>query len=81
MSVNGRPTGTGPTSHRRFCALRGAADVAFRVVGSKGDIRLDPAYEYAGGLKEYLTVEGKTKEKTFPKSDQFAPELVTDVRV
>jgi predicted dehydrogenase len=61
----------------QFTASQGAADVAeFRVVGSKGDIRLDPAYEYAGGLKEYLTVQGKTKEKLFPKGDQFAPELV-----
>ena len=61
----------------QFTASQGSADVAeYRVVGTKGDIRLDPAYEYAGELKEHLTVDGKTKEKTFAKSDQFAPELV-----
>jgi predicted dehydrogenase len=46
------------------------------VVGTKGDIRLEPAYDYAGELKEFVTIEGKTKERTFPKRDQFAPELV-----
>jgi predicted dehydrogenase len=61
----------------QFTVSQGAADVSeYRIVGSKGDLRLDPAYEYAGELKEYLTIEGKTKEKTYSKSDQFAPELV-----
>ena len=61
----------------QFTASQGAADIGeYRIVGSKGDLRLDPAYEYAGELKEYLTIDGKTKEKTYPKSDQFAPELV-----
>ncbi|MET0595139.1 MAG: Gfo/Idh/MocA family oxidoreductase [Polyangiaceae bacterium] len=61
----------------QFTASQASADVAeLRVVGSKGDVRLDPAYEYAGPRKEYLTVEGDTKQTTYPKSDQFAPELV-----
>jgi predicted dehydrogenase len=61
----------------QFTVSQGAADIGeYRVVGSKGDIRLDPAYEYAGDLKEYVTIDGKTKNKTFPKSDQFAPQLV-----
>jgi predicted dehydrogenase len=61
----------------QFTASQSCADVAeFRVVGSKGDVRLDPAYEYAGPRKEYLTVEGNTKQTTHSKSDQFAPEIV-----
>ena len=61
----------------QFTASQGSADVGeYRVVGSKGDLRLDPAFEYVGELKAYLTIDGKTKEKTYPKSDQFAPELV-----
>jgi predicted dehydrogenase len=61
----------------QFTVSQGAADIGeYRVVGSKGDLRLDPAYEYAGELKEYLTIDGKTKEKTYRKRDQFAPELV-----
>jgi predicted dehydrogenase len=61
----------------QMTASQGAADISeFRVVGTKGDIRLDPAYEYSGELREFVTVGGKTKEKTYSKRDQFAPELV-----
>ena len=61
----------------QFTASQASADVAeFRVIGTKGDLRLEPAYEYAGPRKEYLTVDGETKQTTHPKSDQFAPEIV-----
>jgi predicted dehydrogenase len=61
----------------QFVSSQGAADVAeYRVVGSKGDLRLDPAYEYAGPRKSFLTIDGKAKATTYPKVDQFAPELV-----
>lgn len=61
----------------QMTASQGAADVAeLRVVGTKGDIRLDPAYEYAGERRELLTVDGKTKETSLSKRDQFAPELL-----
>jgi predicted dehydrogenase len=61
----------------QFTASQNSADVGeYRVVGSKGDLRLDPAYEYYGKLRQYLTVDGNTKEREFPKSDQFAPELL-----
>jgi glucose-fructose oxidoreductase len=59
------------------CSL-GAADLAtYRVVGTKGDLVLNPAYEYAIELERELTVGGKKSHKKFPKRDQFAPELVT----
>jgi glucose-fructose oxidoreductase len=55
----------------------GAADTsAYQVVGTKGDIRVEPAYEYAEGLAIRLTVDGKTTRFQFKKRDQFAPELV-----
>jgi predicted dehydrogenase len=61
----------------QFTASQGAADVSeFRVVGTKGDIRLDPAYDYVGRLEETVTVEGEKKTTRFAKHDQFAPELV-----
>jgi predicted dehydrogenase len=61
----------------QFTASQGAADVGeYRVVGTKGDVRLDPAYEYVGELKQFVTADGKTKEATFAKGDQFAPELI-----
>jgi predicted dehydrogenase len=60
----------------QITASLGAGDVSeFRVVGTKGDIRLDPAYG-VDERKMFVSVGGKTRETTFPKSDQFAPELV-----
>ena len=54
-----------------------AADVAsYRIVGTKGDLHADPAYEYAEGLEYTLTVDGKTTRKAVAKRDQFAPELL-----
>lgn len=63
----------------RFAQLtvnQGAADTAaLRIVGTKGDVSLEPAYEYAGGLAQTVTVDGESKTKKFGKRDQFAPEL------
>lgn len=54
----------------------GAAPVStYRVVGTLGDLRVEPAYEYSGELVHHLTIKGKTKEKTFKQRDQFAAEL------
>jgi glucose-fructose oxidoreductase len=61
-----------------FTCSFGAADVSsYRVVGSKGELVMDPAYEYAGELKQKVTIDGRTRERTFAKRDQFAPELVS----
>ena len=60
-----------------FTCSFGAADVSnYRVVGTKGDLVMEPAYEYAGELKQRVTIDGRSREKTFAKRDQFAPELV-----
>ena len=60
-----------------FACSFGAADVsAYEVVGTKGSLRADPAYEYAESLKLKITINGKVKERDFGKSDQFGPELV-----
>ena len=37
---------------------------------------MEPAFEYAIPIKQRLTVAGKSRETTFPKRDQIAPELV-----
>ncbi|MGA3121712.1 MAG: Gfo/Idh/MocA family oxidoreductase [Polyangiaceae bacterium] len=61
----------------QFTASQGAADVAeYRVVGTKGDIRLDPAYGYRSALSEYVTVGEKTYHTSYSSRDQFAPELI-----
>ena len=49
---------------------------AYRIVGTKGQVRVDPAYEYAEGLGYELTVNGKTTRKRIGKRDQFAAELL-----
>ena len=60
-----------------FTCSFSAADVSnYRVVGTKGDLVMDPAFEYAGELKQRVTVSGRTRERTFSKRDQFAPELI-----
>ncbi|MGE5927786.1 MAG: Gfo/Idh/MocA family oxidoreductase [Gemmatimonadota bacterium] len=60
-----------------FVTSFGAADVSrLQVVGTRGTLVLDPAYEYAGELTHELTIDDRTRERRFPKRDQFAPELV-----
>jgi predicted dehydrogenase len=60
-----------------FTCSFGAAPIDdYRVVGTRGDVRLEPAYEYVGSLVRHLTVDEKTTVKKYPPSDQFAPEIV-----
>ena len=60
-----------------FTCSFGAADVGwYQIVGSKGDLRMSPAYEYAEALEMEVTVEGRTRRRKFAKRDQFAPELL-----
>lgn len=59
-----------------FTCSFGAADVSrYAVVGSKGCLRADPAYEYAEGIKLEVTIGERTQKKRFPKRDQFAAEI------
>ena len=60
-----------------FLCSFGAADVSeYRLVGTKGDLAVEPAYEYAMALQHRLTLNGERKERRFAKRDQFAPELL-----
>jgi predicted dehydrogenase len=60
-----------------FVTSFNAADVAaYRIVGTKGHLHADPAYEYAEALEFALTIDGKTIHKKLGKRDQFAPELL-----
>ena len=59
-----------------FISSFNAADVGdYRIVGTKGDLHVNPAYEYAEGLAYALTVNGKTTRAKIGKRDQFAAEL------
>jgi predicted dehydrogenase len=60
-----------------FVTSFNAADVAsYRIVGTRGQIHVDPAYYYAEGLAYEMTVNGKTTRKRIGKRDQFAAELL-----
>ncbi len=60
-----------------FVTSFNAADVAsYRIVGTKGHIHVDPAYEYAEGLNYTVTIDGKKRTTRTGKRDQFAPELL-----
>jgi predicted dehydrogenase len=60
-----------------FVTSFNAADIgSYQIVGTKGHLHVDPAYEYAEGLGYELTIGGKTTRKRIGKRDQFAPELL-----
>ncbi len=60
-----------------FTVSFGAATTSrYRIVGTKGDVVLEPAYEYQQALVRHVTVNEHTRSKRFPRRDQFAPELL-----
>jgi predicted dehydrogenase len=50
---------------------------SYRVVGTKGDLLVEPAYSYVEELQHTLTIDGRKSSRKFFRRDQFAPELVT----
>jgi glucose-fructose oxidoreductase len=48
----------------------------YRVVGTKGSLRVEPGYELASGLEHHISRDGKKRTIKFKKRDQFAPELI-----
>jgi predicted dehydrogenase len=59
-----------------FTTSFGGGDASmYRVVGSKGELHMEPAYEYAAELGLQLTVGQDTRRETFPKRDQFGAEI------
>jgi predicted dehydrogenase len=60
-----------------FITSFNAAPVAsYRIVGTRGDILVEPAFEYAVPLGYRLTVDGESSEVAGERTDQFGPELV-----
>ncbi|HEV8609063.1 MAG TPA: Gfo/Idh/MocA family oxidoreductase [Thermoanaerobaculia bacterium] len=49
---------------------------SYRVVGTKGDVFVDDAYEFADPKKLELTVGERKTRRSFPKRDQVAAEIV-----
>lgn len=56
-----------------FGAMRASK---YDVVGTEGLLHVEPAYSYSDDLKHTLTTGGRTRERVFPKQDQFGPQLV-----
>ena len=60
-----------------FSCSFGAADAShFQLIGTRGDVRADPAYEYNDALRLHVTIDGETRERRYPRRDQFGPELL-----
>ena len=57
------------------CSFGGADRSTYTVVGTRGSITLDPAYEYAQGIESRLRIGERHRTRRFGKCDQFAAEL------
>jgi predicted dehydrogenase len=57
-------------------SMGAAAQSSYRVVGSLGELRVDPAFDYNGESVHHLTVDDNTTRRVYARSDQFAPELI-----
>ena len=61
----------------QFTCSQGAFSVAnYRVVGTEGDLLVDPAFEYREGLELRLKTKNREEALRVEGRDQFAPELV-----
>ena len=58
------------------CSFAASATATYRVVGTKGDLCLDQAYEYQGAREMTLTIGDRSRTRRFGKTDHFGPELV-----
>jgi len=59
-----------------FTCSFGSADVSrYTLIGTKGNLTAEPAYDYSIAIKHRLTIDDETSNKTYPKRDQFAAEI------
>jgi len=58
------------------CSFNGGDRSAYEVVGTRGSLRMDPAYEFAEGLAMEVRIGEKTHKRSFARRDQFAPQLL-----
>jgi glucose-fructose oxidoreductase len=58
------------------CSFGAAHGSHYEVVGTRGSLRVEPAYSYSEDLKHVLTVDGKSRERVFTQQDQFGPQLL-----
>lgn len=59
-----------------FTTSFGAADADYyEVIGTKGSLRVEPAFEYVGELTHRIKIGEKEQKKTFAPRDQFGAEV------
>jgi predicted dehydrogenase len=60
-----------------FTCSFGAVDVSrYALIGTKGSLVAEPAYDYSLAIKQRVTIGDRTTSRRFPKRDQFAAELL-----
>jgi predicted dehydrogenase len=59
-----------------ICSFGTSFVARYQIVGTKGNLVLDPSYEYALALERTLTVGERETTKRYAMRDQFAPELL-----
>lgn len=57
------------------CSFTTAPVSTYRILGTKGSITLDPAFEYETALSMEVSINEKRRSKRFRKGDQFAAEI------
>ena len=57
-------------------SFEAAPTATYRLVGTRGDLCLDQAYEYQGERVLEVTIDDKSRTRTYARSDQFGPELL-----
>jgi glucose-fructose oxidoreductase len=58
------------------CSFGAAASSSYELIGTKGALRLEPAYTFDGRIRRRLTVGGRTSYRSYGPRDQFAAELL-----
>lgn len=46
----------------------------YRIIGTRGDLRVSPAYQFGQAYHQWLTIDGQTAERRFAPVDQFGGE-------
>lgn len=57
------------------CSFGAAAVSSYQIVGTQGDLRVEPAYPWQGEIRHTLTIQGEKQEQTFSGHDQLAAEF------
>ena len=59
-----------------ICGFDEAKVDSYRIVGTKGDLRLENGYGFQGDKIHHLTIDGKTETTKFKDRDHIGPEIV-----